>query len=106
MVKVWIQEWEESERGWGTRPDGFTAHTKKEDIKKFLDEMRAREKEAYGSMIPDEYSRPCGESFEVELSEELAKTIKDNGTWLPRDWKPTNEVDAARNGGWKTIAKS
>lgn len=103
MKKVWIQQWEESERGWGCRPDGFTAHLKKEDIEKYLSAMRAEEKKLYGDTVPDEYSRPCGEPFEHELSAEAVKKIKGNGMVLSYDWKPNPEIDKARVGGWKSV---
>jgi hypothetical protein len=64
---VWIQKWEESERGWGTRPDGYTIHSRKEDIDNFLKAMRAREKEHYGDTVPDEYSRPDGDPYQAEI---------------------------------------
>ena len=27
MKKVFVVEWEEYEKGWGTRPDGYSVHT-------------------------------------------------------------------------------
>lgn len=104
-MKVWIQEWEESERGWGTRPDGFTVHRQKEDIDKFVeamrkDEMRGRPK----GYIPDEYSRPCGEPFKMEITDrKLMPKPKSKGQWLPPGWKPPKNVDKTREGGWKRL---
>lgn len=55
MGEVWVMEWEESERGWGTRPDGVSLHKSKADcdayVKKYWEGMPDR--------APDEYSRPC-----------------------------------------------
>ena len=58
------QDWLESERGWGCRPDGYSLH--------MTDEHRVRYIEEYWrsmpDSVPDEYSRPCGdpERFAVD----------------------------------------
>jgi hypothetical protein len=50
------QDWEESERGWGTRPDGYSLHLHEDDREAFI--------KAYWDSMPDhapaEYSRPSG----------------------------------------------
>ena len=52
--RVAIMPWEESERGWGTRPDGFSIHPDADDYRTFL--------KAYWDRMPDsppdEYERP------------------------------------------------
>ena len=56
---VYVQEWEESERGWGQRPDGYSIHQYEADIAKYV-------KEYWDNMpdeTPDEYSRPDGAPF-------------------------------------------
>lgn len=83
---VWIQEWEESERGWGVRPDGYTIHLKQQDIQSFLADMRAREAARGVTGVPDEYSRPSGEPFEalIEDAELIARVKKAAfGLWGP-----------------------
>lgn len=57
--KVWCQKWLESERGWGTRPDGFSLHISKEDLAAFVREYWEKMPES----VPDEYSRPDGEPY-------------------------------------------
>lgn len=57
---LWVQFWEESEAGWGTRPDGYTLHVRVEDIDAFLKVMRDGEYETYKGAVPPEYSRPSG----------------------------------------------
>ena len=56
---VVVQEWLESERGWGTRPDGYSLHLSEEDRKEYI--------AAYWEIMPDhapnEYSRPTGDPF-------------------------------------------
>lgn len=66
---VWVQKWEESERGWGTRPDGYTLHLERAHIKEFLRLMRAREDELYKGAVPDEYSRPCGVPYRARVED-------------------------------------
>lgn len=71
---VVCQKWLESERGWGTRPDGYSLHLterhKDQFIKKYWDGMPDR--------APDEYSRPDGESYLCDVSEEIYKAVKES----------------------------
>lgn len=103
MAKLWVQKWEESERGWGTRPDGYTLHSKQEDITKFITEMRAREMAGQpDGYIPDEYSRPCGNPYEVEIADEklVGKVKKSkNGVWGPGK-DPPDPPPGVNPGGW------
>ena len=68
MTRLVIQKWEESERGWGERPDGYSVHKSEEDRVQFIDEYWARMKVAYKG-VPDEYERPCGKPYECEVSD-------------------------------------
>jgi hypothetical protein len=58
------QEWIESERGWGQRPDGFTIHLTDEDrqkyCQKFMDDQDRYFKSSGESGIPECYSKPGG----------------------------------------------
>lgn len=74
MSKVmYAQEWLESERGWGTRPDGYSLHPSPDVALKFI--------QAYWDQmpntVPDEYSRPIGVPFPVRVSDELAERIEE-----------------------------
>jgi hypothetical protein len=66
------QEWEESERGWGCRPDGYSLHLDKEDrdtfVKNYWDSMPKE--------CPDEYSRPCGEAVATPVDKEVYDLIR------------------------------
>lgn len=65
--QVIYQEWCESERGWGIRNDGCSLHLTKTDLEKFI-------KEYWSTMpdkVPDEYSRPQGKPYLVEVKDEL-----------------------------------
>jgi hypothetical protein len=82
---AWMQEWEETERGWGCRPDGVwyypTEEAAKKDTEAMLKRLRSYEaKQGYGSNnVPDEYSRPDGEPRFVQVSEALAAEILEKG---------------------------
>lgn len=64
MKPIVVQEWEESEAGWGCRPDGFSLHLNNTDcetyIKQYWDEEKKLNK---GGKTPHEYSRQCGKPF-------------------------------------------
>ncbi|NTW14539.1 MAG: hypothetical protein HGA31_05950 [Candidatus Moranbacteria bacterium] len=63
---VIVQKWEESERGWGTRPDGFSFHLTETDRAAFV-------KDYWDSMpneTQEEYSRPDGEPYQIEVDDE------------------------------------
>ncbi len=70
-VSVVKQDWEESERYWGVRPDGYSLHKTVEDCSNFI-------KEYWDSMpdaIPDEYSRPCGNPYLLDVSKDIYRKI-------------------------------
>jgi hypothetical protein len=65
------QLWEESERGWGVRPDGFSLHFSLEEHAMFLAAYYENEKKRNPSgEVPDEYSRVCGEPYACKLTAE------------------------------------
>lgn len=72
MNSVVVQKWEESERGWGQRPDGYSLHLSEEDRKEFI--------RAYWELmpdaVPDEYERPCGSPYEAEIDAALHEQIE------------------------------
>ncbi len=74
-MKIWVQKWEESEAGWGQRPDGYSLHLHQEDIRKYLNVVRTEEfKRGYGAEnIPHEYSRPSGDPYLTEVTDEVLK---------------------------------
>lgn len=62
-IEAHCQKWEESEEGWGVRPDGFSLHLTKEGLKRYINEYW----DSMPEEIPAEYSRPCGEHTQSEL---------------------------------------
>jgi hypothetical protein len=55
VPEIFVQLWEESEAGWGVRPDGASLHLNESDsliyVKEYWDKMP--------DTVPAEYSRPC-----------------------------------------------
>ena len=72
-----VQKWEESERGWGTRPDGYSLHLSQQALAAYVDDYWAR----MPNETPDEYSRPSGTPYSWEADE-----------------KTYDEVAASKNG--------
>lgn len=72
LEEVVYVSWEESERGWGTRPDGCSLHKTESDfdafLKKYWDKMPKE--------VPDEYSRPAGEPVKAYVAKTLYEEIK------------------------------
>lgn len=71
---VLVQNWEESERGWGVRPDGFTVHVSRVQRDKYVKWYN----ETYNNLseAPDEYTRVSGDPIEVEVSDALFEKIR------------------------------
>lgn len=76
MNKVILQLWEESERGWGTRPDGCSIHidlkNQKEYIKKFYEDRSGD--------VPDVYERVVGDPIEAFIDDKLYVIIERDKT--------------------------
>jgi hypothetical protein len=76
MNKVILQLWEESERGWGTRPDGCSIHidlkNQKEYIKKFYEDRSGD--------APDVYERVVGDPIEAFIDDKLYVIIERDKT--------------------------
>ena len=75
MPTVIVQKWEESERGWGTRPDGYSLHKTEADRAAYVKAYWARMPDG----APDEYSRPDGSPYSAEVDDEAFAKITDQG---------------------------
>jgi hypothetical protein len=75
---LYRQDWLESERGWGIRPDGYSLHASRSDCGAYIKEYWDRMPDE----VPDEYSRPDGEVYTVEVSKSVWETVvaSKNGT--------------------------
>jgi len=85
--QVWVQEWEESERGWGVRSDGYQVWSTKDravtGAAKYLKEMRDKEFEYSNGDIPEVYSRSVGNPIAVEVSfSKLVHVTNNEGMWI------------------------
>lgn len=74
---VVAQRWEESERGWGCRDDGWTYHSTTSKLNDYEDNMWNREKEIYGNRVPDCYSRRDGPAKLVEVDQFVWELIRE-----------------------------
>lgn len=71
-ILVICQKWEESEAGWGTRPDGYSLHLSLEHLKQYIAEYW----EKMPDEVPDEYCRPGGAPYECEIDSETYLKLK------------------------------
>lgn len=69
--KVFAQDWEESERGWGVRPDGVTLHLSLKDVEEHI----KAHWDYLPPEVPEEYSRPAGKPYEIEIDGVLYDTL-------------------------------
>lgn len=81
LFALYAIEWEESERGWGVRPDGYSFHRTPEEAKQYIQDYWSRQPKGE---VPDEYSRPSSETPRlIEVSEGLYNHVMENGSvWL------------------------
>jgi len=84
------QNWEESEAGWGTRPDGFTLHLTEEDRQMFIKGYLTKQKEYFDKALgpgitPSEYTRTCGGPKQITVNDityqSLVKAKDKFGIW-------------------------
>ena len=76
------QDWTESERGWGRRPDGTTLHLTKEDCQTYIKEYNAKFNSS--QEVPDEYTFADGSPYAVYVTKEQYEEIKNSkihGIW-------------------------
>ena len=72
MKKVYLQYWEESEKGWGVRPDGCSLHISISDYKSYLEKVYSDRNPV---VIPNEYDRIVGDLIEVEVTNKIYDEI-------------------------------
>ena len=64
--------WEESERDWGVRPDGFSLHLSEDLARAYVESYWAE----MPDRVPHTYSRPAGRPLQVKVSKELYRQIR------------------------------
>lgn len=76
-----IQEWEESEKGYGVRPDGFSIHRNEQDLADFI----KKHWDALPDSAPDTYSRPSGAPRTGFLTAVVRKSLgSKNGVYVSK----------------------
>lgn len=76
---VVVQEWIESESGWGQRPDGISVHLDTESCKKYIEQYWANEKKRNPSgKTPECYSREDGRPFVKTVGEKVYQRLIEN----------------------------
>lgn len=71
MTTMVVQEWLESEVGWGTDFDGYSVHKTSEDLRTYI----ARYWQTMPDKAPAIYSRPTGTPELVEVPQELVDRV-------------------------------
>ena len=71
---VYIEYWTESEKGWGTRPDGISMHKSKKDYEIYLEKYWKEQPEE----TPSEYSRPNKSQRVASVSDELFSKLNES----------------------------
>lgn len=77
-----VQEWTESEAGWGQRPDGCSLHLSDADreafIKSYWDGMPDR-----SEGVPECYSFPSGNAYLADVDPDIYRKVSesDQGIW-------------------------
>ena len=88
--QVTLQAWEESEAGWGIRPDGWTLHLDEEACKRYIENQWKTQKAYFDKELgpgitPGDYTRTSGDTRQVIVSEKvyqkLLKNADNNGIW-------------------------
>lgn len=104
-----VQKWEESERGWGCRPDGWTMHLTMEArdayVVLYAKRQDAQFKSQGGHGVPDEYTRPSGTPYPMDVDEETYNKIaaaEDKTIWGPGNMPPTGQQGP---NGWRDVPK-
>ena len=85
--RVICQDWLESERGWGTRPDGCSLHLTEEDRQQYIQNNW----DGMPDEVPNEYSRACGRPYPVQVSPELYARVQQSDRHGVRIWRPGAE---------------
>jgi hypothetical protein len=76
MNKCILQIWEESERDWGTRPDGCSLHLTEDEHTLYLDSIYSDR----GDIVPHEYERVVGEPVVCFVSDTIFEKLQESGS--------------------------
>lgn len=77
MNKISMQLWEESERGFGTRPDGCSLHVDSSELSRYVDSVY---EQRLGLEVPNEYERVLGCEILAFVDDSIFGKIKESGS--------------------------
>jgi len=93
---ILYQAWEESERGWGVRPDGYSLHVDGAHHKEYVEAFWKEQRSHDGGEVPHEYTRESGSPVPVNVSDEVYQQLSAMGGNC-RGWRDGVGIDEARN---------
>jgi hypothetical protein len=104
MDQAFVLTWTESERGWGTRPDGYSVHISAEEARQYVDRHWASFPQ--GQAAPDEYDRPDSEKpFGVVLQDAaFARMLKEKKSI--RLWQRDATIETQSDGRRLLVIRS
>lgn len=76
MNRVYLQLWIHSERGLGFLTDGCSLHLDLIERDRFISDIYSKR----GDIVPEQYERSFGESFEVYVDDMLFDSIRSTGS--------------------------
>jgi len=76
-MRVYLQHWEESERGWGVRPDGCSLHFGLFEYDSYIKDVY---KNRDTVLVPKEYERIVGKLIGAYIKEDIYKILIKEGT--------------------------
>jgi hypothetical protein len=82
--EVIVQKWEESERSWGTRPDGFSLHLTEADRQAYIREYWS----GMPDRIPNKYSRPDGTPYKANVDAATFAEVKTSKNGIREHGRP------------------
>lgn len=94
---VLCQKWEESECGWGTRPDGYSLHIDEASLRSYIASHWA----SLPAQVPDEYERPDGTPYWCEVDESTYQSVRESQSgarYYQKNYPGSGGVD-----GWQTL---
>jgi len=89
MMRVYLQHWEESERGWGIRPDGCSLHfglIEHDSFIKLIYENREN------TLVPKEYERIVGRLIGAYVKDDIYKIVMKEGTLRLNQYEMSNLI--------------
>jgi len=72
MNRIVLQLWEESEKGWGVRPDGCSIHIDNISRDNYVNSIYKDRSD----VVPDSYDRVIGDPIEAFIGDLLYKTLE------------------------------